>query len=186
MVQVLEGIDFSRVAVLGCSGSGKSTLARALARKLDAPWVQLDELYWAPQWRPRPERDFLDDVAAAVAGPRWVVDGNYRVTRDIVWPRVTALVWLNLGFVSVFARAFRRTMWRGVTREAIFSGNRESLWRTFTSRDSILWWVVTSYARRRREFAGLKLAGYPGAPWFELRRAREVSRFLASVPTRCG
>jgi adenylate kinase family enzyme len=183
MVEVLDQIDFARVAVLGCSGSGKSTLARTLAQRLDAPWVQLDALYWGPHWQPRPHEEFLADVAAAVAEPRWVVDGNYRATRDIVWPRLTALVWLNFGFVTVFARALRRTLRRGVTREVIFSGNRESLWRTFTSRESILWWVVTSYARRRREFSALKGAGYPGVPWFELRRSREVRRFLDRVPT---
>jgi len=62
MVEVLAAreIDLSRVVVLGCSGSGKSTLAHALAQKLDAPWVQLDALYWGPNWQPRPQREFLE------------------------------------------------------------------------------------------------------------------------------
>jgi len=184
MVEVLAQPppDLSRVVVLGCSGSGKSTLAHALAQKLDAPWVQLDALYWGPNWQPRPQREFLESVAAAVSAPQWVVDGNYRQTREIVWPRATALVWLNFGFVKVFTRSFRRTMRRAARREVIFSGNRESFWRTFTSRESILWWVVTSYRRRRAEFSALKRSDqYPNVEWIELRRNDEVRRFLDSA-----
>lgn len=146
---------------------------------LAARWVELDELYWAPQWQPRPESAFLHSVEAAIRGPRWVVDGNYHRTRDIVWPRATAVVWLNLPFATVFARTLRRTVARSVTREVLFSGNRESLWRSFASRESILWWVITSYRRRQREFAELRTSGrYPGLAWIELRTAADASRFL--------
>jgi len=39
-----------RVSVVGTVGSGKTTFARALARKLDVPYVELDELNWGPRW----------------------------------------------------------------------------------------------------------------------------------------
>lgn len=174
----------ARVVVVGCSGSGKSTLAQALAATFAAPWVQLDALYWGPRWQPRPEADFLHDVDAATRGPRWVVDGNYRRTRDIVWPRATALVWLNYGFATVFGRSLRRTVARGVTSEVLFSGNRESLWRAFTSRESILWWVITSHARGRRDYRALAAGTrFPGLAWYELRRPVDATRFLRNVAT---
>jgi adenylate kinase family enzyme len=175
---------WSRVVAVGCSGSGKSTFARALAARLDAPWIELDNLYWGPGWVPRPDGEFVDSVDGATRGPRWVVDGNYRRARDIVWPRATALVWLNYGFATVFGRALRRTMARGVTRQVLWNGNRESLWRAFTSRDSVLWWVITS-PKGRRDFGELRDNGrYPDIAWHEMRRPAEAARFLRGVAAR--
>jgi adenylate kinase family enzyme len=174
--------QLARVVVVGCSGSGKTTLARHLASELRVPHVELDALHWAPEWQPRPLPDFLRDADAATRGEGWVVDGNYRPTRDVVWPRATAVVWLNFGFPTVFGRTLWRTARRVATRESLYAGNRESLWRTLTSRDSILWWVMTSYRRRRREFRALRDDGtYSHLAWFELTRPRESARFLAHV-----
>lgn len=187
--QVGEGLarthapeTLARVVVVGCSGSGKTTLARRLAAITGAPHVELDALFWAPDWQPRPAAEFLRDTDAATAGARWVIDGNYRQTRDVVWPRATAIVWLNFGFPTVFGRALRRTLRRVATREALFAGNRETLWRTFASRESLLWWVMTSYRRRRREFGALRAVdAYPNLAWFELARPRAAVRFLETA-----
>ena len=174
--------SLQRVVVVGCSGSGKTTLARRIATAIGAPHVELDALHWDAHWMPRPREDFLRDADAATRGERWVVDGNYRPTREIVWPRATAVVWLNLGFPTVFGRVFRRTVFRVATRRSLYAGNRESLWRSFASRESILWWVMTSYRRGRRQYRALKDAGtYPHLAWFEMRRPRDVARFVAQV-----
>ena len=165
--------------VVGCSGSGKSTFARALAAALDAPYFELDALYWAPQWQPRPEAEFLRLADQATAGPAWVVDGNYRRVRSIVWPRATAIVWLNFGFPRVFGRVLVRTVRRALTGEELFSGNRESLRKSFLSRDSILWWTITQFRRYRRDYAALMRAGGAGhAAWHELRTPREAEALL--------
>jgi len=173
---------FARVVVVGCSGSGKSTFARALAVALDAPWVHLDALYWAPQWQPRPEAEFLRLADEATAGPTWVVDGNYRRVRPIVWPRATIIVWLNFGFPRVFGRVLARTVRRALTGEVLFSGNRESLRKSFLSRDSILWWTITQFRRYRREYAALMHEGGAAhAAWHELRTPREADALLRTL-----
>ena len=43
-----------KINVVGTSGSGKSTLARQLAERLDVPYIEMDRLYWRPEWRERP------------------------------------------------------------------------------------------------------------------------------------
>lgn len=187
LAPTLPSEALARVVVVGCSGSGKTTLARRLAAGTGAAHVELDALFWGPGWQPRPGADFLRDVDAATAGARWVVDGNYAQTRAIVWPRATAVVWLNLRFSTVFGRALRRTLRRVATREALYAGNRESFLRTFASRESLLWWVITSYRRRTREFRALQAGdAYPGLAWLELTHPRECASFVAALPTRSG
>ena len=141
-----------RIVVLGTSGSGKSTLAHALATRLAIPHIELDAIHWQADWTPLPRPLFRERVAAAIAPERWVLDGNYSAVRDLVWARATTLVWLNYPFPIVFMRLLRRTLRRALTRELLWGGNRESLRLAFLSRDSILWWMITTYRRRRREY----------------------------------
>jgi hypothetical protein len=62
------------------------------------------------------------------------------------------VIWLNYGFPLVLWRALTRTVRRVLTQEKLFSGNRESLRMAFFSRDSILWWVLTTFHRRRKQY----------------------------------
>ena len=142
-----------RVVVVGTSGCGKTTFARQLARGLDARHIELDELHWLPDWQIRPAEDFSSRVATAAAAPRWVADGNYSAVRDILWSRATAVVWLDFAAHVVGWRILTRTIRRGLTREEIFSGNRESLAQAFFSRESMLWWAATTFRRNRRTYA---------------------------------
>lgn len=174
--------EMARVVVVGCSGSGKTTFARQLAHLLVAPHIELDALYWLPNWVPRPTDEFRVLVAEAVSQEQWVTDGNYRAVRDLVWARATTVIWLNYTFPTVFGRVLRRTLRRTLTHEELFMGNRESLRRSFLSRNSILWWVITTYRRRRRQFRVLfdQPATVPYAR-VELCHPAEAQRFLATL-----
>jgi adenylate kinase family enzyme len=145
--------DLTRVAVVGTSGAGKTTFGRRLAGVIGSPFVELDALYWGPAWTPRME--FQADVQRAIDQPRWVIDGNYSAVRDLIWRRATAIVWLDYSFACVFWRALRRTARRVVTREPLYSGNRESVRTALLERDGIPWWVIRTHGRRRREYPGL-------------------------------
>ncbi len=179
--------EMARVVVVGCSGSGKTTFARQLAQQLCVPHVELDALHWLPDWVPRPTDEFCALVAQAVSQERWVTDGNYRAVRGLVWSRATAVIWLNYTFPTVFGRVLRRTLRRTLTREVLYMGNRESLRRSFLSRDSILWWVITTFRRRRRQFWALfdptAVVAYTRV---EFRRPSEARRFLAALGAAVG
>jgi adenylate kinase family enzyme len=142
--------DHPRIAVVGTSCSGKTTLASQLAAAFGRTHIELDALHWGPDWTER--ADFPDRVSEVVRGEEWITDGNYRAVRELVWSRATALVWLNYPFRVVFTRALLRTTKRLVTRETLYSGNRESFRGAFFEWDGIPWWVIRTHRRRRREY----------------------------------
>ena len=168
-----------RVVVVGSSCSGKTTFAKRLAATLGHPHIELDALNWLPDWVQRPEEEFGALVANAVSSDRWIVDGNYGEVRKIVWPRVSCVVWLNYGFPTVITRALRRTIRRAFSGEELYSGNKESLRKAFLERDSILFWVLTTFRRRRRGYEQLRATNvFPHLQWVEFRKPAEAERFL--------
>jgi adenylate kinase family enzyme len=144
--------NMNRVVVIGTSCVGKTIFARSLAEALSCPHVELDALYWQSNWTPRPPEEFRKLVAQELSQDCWITDGNYSVVRDLIWSRATTVIWLNYGFPLVLWRALTRTVRRVLTQEELFSANRESLRMAFFSRESILWWVLTTFHRRRKQY----------------------------------
>jgi adenylate kinase family enzyme len=171
--------EFDRVVIVGTSCSGKSTLARELSRRLGTPHVELDELFWGPNWTARSAEDFLASVDRTTAEPMWIVDGNYSATRGLVLQRATSVIWLNYPLSTLMRRAVNRTFRRLVTRERIFNGNREPL-LGFLHLHWIPWWVLQSYRRLRREYATLFASPeFAHLRVLEIGSARELETFLS-------
>ena len=141
-----------RINVVGTTGSGKTTMARAIADRLDLHCIELDALFWKPNWGHTPDDEFLPIVDEATRGDRWVLDGNYSRTRPIVWPRADTIVWLDYSFPRVFGRLLWRTIRRSITKEELWIGCRERFRISFFSRESILIWCLKTYWRRRRNY----------------------------------
>jgi adenylate kinase family enzyme len=172
----------ARVVVIGTSCSGKTTFARSLARVLHLAHIELDALHWLPNWIERPEDEFRALTARAVSGDCWVIDSNYAIVRDLVWARATTVIWLNYSFPIVFWRALSRTVRRSMTKEELFAGNRESLRMALFSRDSILWWVISTFHGRRKRYRALfDAATFPHLVYLEFRNPPEARNFLAKL-----
>lgn len=171
-----------RIIVIGSSCSGKTTLARKLAAKLDMQHIELDQLFWLPAWKQRPADEFRASVREAVATERWVSCGNFTEVRDVLWNRATHAVWINYSFPLVFSRALRRTVRRCFIKEELFNGNYESFRQSFLSRDSILWWVLTTFRRRRRQYRQLfDDRVHPELSLIELRHPRDAERLIEKL-----
>lgn len=168
-----------RVSVVGTSSSGKTTFARALSRRLGVPHVELDALFWRPGWTGSPPAEMRERVAEAIAGEAWVIDGNYSVTRDLVWARAEAVVWLDYPLRTILRRYLARTRRRIRTREEIWpgTGNRERWSMHLLSRDGLLWWILSTYRRRRREYPVL-LRQHPELAVVHLRSTTEADAWL--------
>ena len=164
----------------GASGSGKTTLAMAVAARLGLPHTELDGLYHQPHWTELDTGAFRDQVGRVVAGDRWVVDGNYRQVRDLVWERAEMIVILDLPRSMVMGQL----IWRSVTRAAVgrelWNGNRESfsnLLSTDADRNVVLWSWRTHH-RYRQEVPEEVRARAPHARLIILRSRRQISVFV--------
>ena len=142
-----------RIVVLGVTGSGKTTMARRLASLYRVPHVELDALLWEPNGVSAPLERFRRRISEATACDSWVVDGNYSAAHDITWTRATTLVWLDYPLPLILWRLWWRIIRRGLRRETLWNGNRESLWTHFFTRDSLFLWALKTYRRHR--------TGYP-------------------------
>ena len=171
-----------RVAVIGSSCAGKTTLARTIASIRGCPHIELDAIHWKPDWVETPLEEFREGTHEAVRAESWALDGNYSRVRDIVWARATDVIWLNYDFPLVMSRALRRTIRRVATREELYSGNRESFRLAFLDRESILWWLIRTHRRRRREYSELcTRENFPHLSFTELRHPRETDALVAAL-----
>jgi len=171
---------WARLVVQGASGSGKTTLSAALASKLDAAHLELDGLYQQANWTPLDLEEFRERVQRFVEQPRWVVDGNYSHVRDILWPRATMIVVIDLPKRVVMTRVIKRTFLRIIRRERLWNGNRES-WRNALSRDptrNIILWAWNSYSRYHDEVPGDARAAVGADRVVVLAGTGDVRRFL--------
>lgn len=182
---IMRDKSMERIIVIGSSCSGKSSFAQTLAQKKQITHIELDQLHWLPNWQERPDAEFRELVKAAItpatAGDdhSWIIDGNYSVTRDITWPRATQIIWLNHSFPLVLYRAITRSIHRAYTKKPLFAGNIESFKQTFFSRDSIIWWVIRTFHKKRRSYQTLlEEQADKGVSVVELKGQGQVDEFL--------
>lgn len=171
-----------RINVVGTSGSGKTTLGRALASKLGCDFVELDSFQHEPNWQIAPLEKFRAQVEAAAEGEAWVMDGNYSKARDLIWPRADTIIWLDYSLLTCLCRVGRRTFRRWWRQEVLWHGNREKLWWHFCTKDSLFLWVLTTHARRRREFrSAFEGPSLAGKTRLRFSRPAEAEEWLRSI-----
>ena len=171
-----------RIVVVGSTGSGKTTMARGLARLLDVPHVELDSHNWEPNWTAAQTDVFRQRVRDALAGDGWVVDGNYSAVRDLVWPRASMLVWLNLPYRVVLWRLLWRTLRRVFRRQELWNGNREVFRTQFLSTDSLFIWQIRTFGRIRRTIPeSIAQPDHAHLDVVVLRSPRAVREWLAAL-----
>jgi adenylate kinase family enzyme len=166
-----------RVLVLGSGGAGKSTVARRIGTATGLPVVHLDRLYWHPGWVETPAGEWEQVVRDAVAGDRWVIDGNYGGTMPVRLAAADTAVYLDVARLRCLWRVLRRTaLLHGRSRDDVGPGCPERFSWEF------LVWIWRYPATRRPGLLAL-LADFErgGGRVLVLRNDAEVDRFLADL-----
>jgi adenylate kinase family enzyme len=157
-------------------------VAQALAAALGLTYISNDAIIWRAGWIATPRDERAAEMDAATRGGSWTFDGNLTSAEDlIVLERCDTLVWLDLPRWQVWSQVLWRTLGRLLRGTRLWHDNVES-WRMFFSRESILLWSVTTFARRRRQYDSLFAdPAHTHRNRIRLRSRREVDRWLASL-----
>lgn len=167
-----------RVNVVGTAGSGKSTLSKRIAQELNAPYIQLDELHWKPNWEQSSDEEFFSKLEEALTPASWVLDGNYTKSIPIKWQRVQLVVYLDLPFHVVLYRIVVRSLLRVFNREELFNGNRETLRNLLSSNSMILYTISTFHKNRKLHDERVAKKEYAHIKFVRLTSKREVEEFV--------
>ncbi|MBK9321617.1 MAG: AAA family ATPase [Bdellovibrionaceae bacterium] len=175
----------SKILIVGTSGSGKSTLARRLSKKFNLIDIELDALFWKPNWTETPQNIFREDILNAIAqGDGFVIHGNYNKVRDITWANSEIVIWLDYPKWLVMWRVSKRSILRLIKNEVLWSGNQETFQKTFLSKSSIILWAWNTYALRRQQYLELiKAPEFEHLKVIHITNPNEIDRLIFSQIT---
>ncbi|MBT4793291.1 MAG: adenylate kinase [Halobacteriovoraceae bacterium] len=172
-----------KVVVIGTTGSGKSTFANKLAVKLSSPYIQLDKLFWKPNWQWPSEEEFFQAIRNEIDKESWIVDGNYTRTQAITWTDADTVIWIDLPFWLTFYQCFTRSFKRALSNEELWpnTGNRESFGRMF-SKDSILLWLFKTYDANKKKYKD-KISNplHHHITFHNLKSRKDMEEFLSKI-----
>jgi adenylate kinase family enzyme len=185
----MPSFPFKRFVVVGTTSSGKSTLAKDLAGRFSLDFIELDALYWEPNWKEVRDEVFRRRVDTVTQAERWVVAGNYHIVRDLIWPRAEAIIWFDYPLWTILWQLTRRTFSRWWKRELLWGTNYENLFTHFQiwSDDSLYHWLFKTYWKRKREFPLLfALPENARLKIIRLRSPEETKEWIKTFSSKAG
>ncbi|MCO7223747.1 adenylate kinase [Pleionea sp. CnH1-48] len=183
-MSTLKKSPHHRINVIGTSASGKSTFSQALAKQLDIPYIEMDALFWKPNWQHPTDEEFFAKLQQAISANTWVLDGNYSRTMAFKWQQVNMVIWIDYGFFRTLYQAISRTLNRCWTKKELWpeTGNKESFRKAFFNRDSILWWMLKNYYPNKKKIKKwMESDDYSHIQFVRLSSPAEARAFLESA-----
>lgn len=130
----------------------------------------------------------LSELETITRADKWVIDGNYRsyVMDGPVWQRADTVIWLDLPRAIVMRQIIARTIKRGVLRQELWNGNRESLANLFRwdPHKSVVRWAWSQhgvYAQRYESAIKSDLNGH--LDFVRLCSRGEAAQWLSQMPS---
>lgn len=176
--------SFTKFNIVGTSGSGKSTVAKLISEKLSIPYVEMDRIFWKPEWTTPSGEEFLSLLDSELKQDSWILDGNYTSSVPIKWKEVQVVVWIDLPFSITLYQAVKRAMIRSITKIELWpnTGNTESFIKSFLSKDSIILWTIQTYSKVKLRLEGyMEDDQYSHIKFVRLKSKKEIKNFLDSL-----
>ncbi len=171
-----------KFTVVGSSCAGKTTVSKVIAEKLDIEYIGIDYISWLPNWVTIPEEDLRRIINETTSANSWVIDGNYSRFHDLTLNRSEAIIWLNYSFMRVFSRSLYRTIKHVITQEEIFPGCKGYFFRSFCTKDSIIWYVIKTWKKKRNKYRKIfdeKVFG--DKEYIECNNQKELDQYVATL-----
>ncbi len=181
---MLKNNILRKINVVGTSGSGKSTFSKRLSQILKIPYVEMDKLFWGPNWYWPSDEEFFGKLKSELKKDFWVLDGNYTRTIPIKWESVDTVIWLDYPFSTTLIRAIKRAFRRSLTGEELWegTGNRESFKKSFLSKESIILWTIKTHGQVRKKYESyLSDPKFSHIKFIRLKNDLEVEAYLANL-----
>lgn len=173
----------NRIQIVGPSGSGKTSLGASLSKKLDIMHVELDSLFWLPEWKEKPTELFRDEVKKIISKNEWIICGDYiDRLQGLTLSRADTVIWLNYPPRVFVPRLVIRTLRRYFTRDKLWGENKESLFNfIFIPKKSLLYITLKLYSKdKRRHETKIKKYNYSGAI-IEISSPRKLKKWLKTI-----
>ena len=178
-----------RIVIVGPSCSGKSTLASQLASVIGADFIEMDALFWKPNWEAPDDEEFQARLKSRHEAEAWVSAGNYlRHTRHTVWPRAETVIWLDFPLYTTCRRVIARSWRRWRNRELLWGTNTERFWDqlvVWSPQRSLIAYNVSRHRRNRELFLqAMTDPEFANTRFIRLTSAAEVRALLRGVARR--
>ncbi len=166
-----------RICLVGYGG--KTGLARAIRARTGLPWIELDALWWLPDWEECTAEQMRERVQEAIrsAPDGWICDGNYTSKIGaLALGRADTVIWVNMPWRVVLWRMFWRSVARARDKRPVCGENRES-WSRILSPQSLFLWHLQNPNPGAYLRAKLKSLLPEETPVIELATPGELDRF---------
>ena len=166
-----------RISIVG--NGGKTTLALALNRKAGLPFIEMDAVFWKPNWVESTAEELIAGMNAAIANAPdgWIIDGHYwSKVDDLVLRQSDTVIWLDLPWRVMFWRMLARSFRRAWDKNKICGDNTES-WRQMFSKNALWWYWVTNRSTFKQRHERLSVLVPPATPVIRLTSAQDLDAF---------
>lgn len=178
-----------RINVIGTSGSGKSHFSRQLSIALNVPYIEMDALFWLPNWQHLSNDAFMELLTAHLTQEAWVLDGNQSATNALKWQYVDTIIWLDYSFWRTFKQIVSRSLVRSFSHKEVWegTGNTESFRRNFFSKDSVILWMLKNYLKTKKKYGELFSSKAPSVQHItkiRLTSPKAAEQFIAALSAK--
>ena len=166
-----------RISIVG--NGGKTTLSLALRRKTSLAYIEMDAVFWKPNWGESTAEEMVAGMNAAIdaAPDGWIIDGHYwGKVDDLVLRQADMVIWLDLPWGVMFWRMLVRSFRRAWDKNKICGDNTES-WRQMFSKNALWWYWLTNRSTFKQRHERLSQLVPSTTPVVRLKSARELNPF---------
>lgn len=169
-----------KIAVVGTTGSGKTTFSRKLSAAVNIEHYELDSLFWKPGWEESANEEFRGRIKAATDRTQWIIDGNYARNQDLTIGRADTVIWLDCSKTVSLYRVLKRSLKRIVNKDRLWQDNKETVFRLFSPKVSILFFAYRSYINKKNRYNKL-FAGESHISLVRIKKKRDEKNFWKSI-----